>query len=254
MFFIPVFSKYILGEKIYKHQYLSLLVFIIGVFLIFIPVFFALEQGDIIPNIIEFIVGICYPLAIVMIKYLIHVYYISPFQISLFYGILGIIFAFLGFIIYSLIKYHDLSYFNNCIDFSKVDNKEVIIIYIILFFIFATILQIFTLLVIFYFSPILLIVTDIISPMLSWIVSTIEEGPIMPDIVVCSIGYFISLLSSLIYNEIIIFNFCGLNENTKRFIEERQNIETKKLTKDEDNIKFDNFSDNDLDSINSYTN
>ena len=97
-------------------------------------------------------------------------------------------------------------------------------------------------------------VTDIISPMLLWIVTTIEDGPIMPDIIVCPIGYFISLLSSLIYNEIIIFNFCGLNENTKKFIEERQNIETKKLSKDEDNIKYDNFTDNDLDSINSNTN
>ena len=254
IFFIPIFSKYILAEKIYKHQYLSLFVLIIGIILLIIPVCFVFEQSDIIPNIIKSISAICYSLFLVMIKYLAQVYYISPLKIGLLYSILAIIFSSFGFIIYSLIKYHDLSYFNNCIDFSQVDNKATIIIYIILCFIFTTCLQVFTLLVIFYFSPIILMVTDIISPMLTWIVTTIEKGPIMPDVIVCPIGYFISLFSSLIYNEIIIFSFCGLNENTKRFIVERQNAETKRLTKDEEKIKYDDFIDEDIGSINSDVN
>ena len=39
------------------------------------------------------------------------------------------------------------------------------------------------------------------------------------------IGYTIVLFSSLVYNEIIIFNCCGLSKNTKVFINKRMNSE-----------------------------
>ena len=51
-----------------------------------------------------------------------------------------------------------------------------------------------------------------------------------------SIGYFLVLLSSLIYNEIIIFNFFGLNRNTKKYLEIRQREELSSIiNNDEDN-------------------
>ena len=86
--------------------------------------------------------------------------------------------------------------------------------------------------------------------MLQWVVATIENGPIMPDAVFNPIGYCITLLSSLIYNEIIILNFCGLNENTKKFVQYRQTEESIELTKAENEIKLEdskNEDDNDYD-------
>ena len=142
-------------------------------------------------------------------------YFISPFKLSLLFGAISIGFVFLGFFIYTLVTYHDFTYFKECFDFSKVDNKFVLSLYFIATFIFATALQFFTLLVIFYFSPILLMVTDIISPMLLWVVNNIKNPQKMPDIVLNPIGYVIVLFASLIYNEIIIFNFCKLNEDIK---------------------------------------
>ena len=149
--------------------------------------------------------------------------------------------------IYSLIEFGDLSYFKDSLDFSEVDNKGLISLYIILCFIFATILQFLTLLVIFYFSPILLMVTDIISPMLTWIVSTIEGERELPGVVLNPIGYLIVLFSSLIYNEIIIFNFCGLSENTKKFVEIRLNEESKDLRKTENQFRLGSFRSSDAD-------
>ena len=49
------------------------------------------------------------------------------------------------------------------------------------------------------------------------------------EIVINPIGYTIVLFSALIYNEIIIFNFCGLNKNTKKYVNERMNKEIKEL-------------------------
>ena len=92
-------------------------------------------------------------------------------------------------------------------------------------------------------------VTDIISPLLLWIVTTIINGKLkMPDVALNPIGYIIALFSALIYNEIIIFNFCGLNKNTKKFIEERLDKESKDIRKTENDLKLGNLdrSDEDL--------
>ena len=248
LFFIPLFSKYILEENILRHQYFSLLIAIFGIILLFIPVGLEITNKDILANILKFIASVSYSLFLTLVKYVTHKYYISPLKLSLIFGLMSLGFIFFGFFFYSLIKYHDLSYFNNCVDFSEVDNKYIISLYIILVFIFATALQFFTLLVIFYFSPILLMVTDIISPMLLWTVLTIQKGSKMPEVVLNPIGYIIVLFASLIYNEIIIFNFCGLSKDTKKFVEERLKEESNDLRKTENDLKIGNLERGDVGS------
>ena len=90
-------------------------------------------------------------------------------------------------------------------------------------------------------------VTHIISPFLNWIFSVINEGQELPDVVLYPIGYLIVVFASLIYNEIIILNFCGLNKETKKFIEQRLFDDTTDLKKMELELKsqeFDSDSDN----------
>ena len=91
----------------------------------------------------------------------------------------------------------------------------------------------------------LIIVTDIISPILLWILITIEEGASMPQVILYPLGYIITLISSLIYNEIIILNFCGLNKNTKKFVEQWQRIESIELTIYRNDIKEGNLTNTD---------
>ena len=100
-----------------------------------------------------------------------------------------------------------------------------------MFLIFSSIGSPLLYLVIFYFSPTLLLVTIIFNPIIGWIISLfIEETEIKTlDIVLKSIGYSLLLFSSLIYNEILICNFFGLNRNTKKYIEIRQQEENEEL-------------------------
>ena len=84
-------------------------------------------------------------------------------------------------------------------------------------------------------------VTDIISPMLLWIVLTIQKGTKMPDGILLPVGYLIVLFASLIYNEIIIFNFWGLSKDTKKFVEERLKEESSDLRKTENDLKLGSF-------------
>ena len=57
------------------------------------------------------------------------------------------------------------------------------------------------------------------------------------ELAIYPIGYIIVLFSSLIYNEIVIFNFCGLSQNTKKFVDQRmikEISEMNKLTNNDD--------------------
>ena len=72
----------------------------------------------------------------------------------------------------------------------------------------------------------------------------------MPDIIIYPIGYLIVVFASLIYNEIIIFNFWGLSKNTKKFIKQRLYSDDSILKKMEIELKSGdlNISDNDSDN------
>ena len=161
----------------------------------------------------------------------------SPLKISLIIGIISLFVNCFGYIIYSLVKYNDLSYFEDCINLSRAENKLELSIYIVLTILFTIIFQLLTLLALFYFSPSLVIITDAINPLLVWIQTIINSSGEIPDDVLYPIGYTILLFSALIFNEIIIFNFCGLNKNTKKYVNERINIEMEKIQKNMDDIE-----------------
>ena len=232
LFFIPLFSKIILKEKIYKHQYFSLIISILGIIFLIIQTCLQLTIDDIISNILNVINGINFSLFLVINKYLEEKYYLPPLKNCLMIGILSIIIYTIGFIIYSLII-NDFSYFTESLDFSDVENKVTTIIYLILYILFETAAQLTLFLSLFYFSPTLIMVTDMISPLLSFIVNTIIIGEKLNFIILNTIGYLIALFSTLIYNEIIIFNCFGLNKNTKRFVNKRENKELEEIKKTE---------------------
>ena len=239
LFFIPLFSKFILKENIFKHQYFSLIIAIIGIIFLLIPVCLELKNEDIIPNILNFINGIIYSLFLVIIKFIIEKYYISPLKIGIIIGIISIFINFIFFIIYSLIESNDLSFIKDCFNF-KIENKLQISIYIILYTIFYVALNLLTLLSLFYFSPTLIMIIDIISPFLLWIAMVIKEDRNkLEELVLNPIGYLIVFFAAIIYNEIIIFNFCGLNKNTRKFVNQRINEELNEIKKNKDELLSD---------------
>ena len=63
----------------------------------------------------------------------------------------------------------------------------------------------------------------------------------MPEGVLYPLGYLIVLFASLIYNEIIIFNFWGLSKDTKKFVEERLKEESNDLRKTENDLKIGSY-------------
>ena len=142
-----------------------------------------------------------------------------------------------------MIEYNDLSLFKDIFDFSKEYNKLAISFYFIFYIVFRIVDQLLILLALFYFPPTLLIITDMIDPFLSWIIEIIKDDGEIPDDVLYPLGYIIIIFSALIYNEIIIFNFCGLNKDTKKFVNQRLYKELEEIKNTHDEIKSNNDDD-----------
>lgn len=117
----------------------------------------------------------------------------------------------------------DLSNLIKCFDFSDVSNKLKFYSLLILCYVLYSTTQYLTYLTIYFFSPMIFIMTQIIFPLLNYFIIIISEGNyILLELILSIIGYLILLFAILIYHEIIIFNFCKLNKDTKIFIEKRQ--------------------------------
>ena len=112
-----------------------------------------------------------------------------------------------------------------------------IIIFLILYFLFATLSQLTLFLSLFYFYPSLITVTNILNPLLFWIFSTIFFGTSTIENILNPIGYLITLISTLIYNELIIFNCYDLNKDTKKYVNKRINEELEEIKMNEEIFK-----------------
>ena len=221
--FNTIFCKIILGYEIYKHQLLSLILILIGWAFISVPIFVKLTIGDIYYNVLFFFGAIFYPLYLVLLKYIIENYYISVYLDMFFIGVILLIISSFLTIGNSFMNYSNFSDLFNIFDFAK-DKLLTFLAFAsgtIVKFIFCIIIQ--------NFSPNIFVLTNVISSIITWIynIGYKRKPEKTMYIIFLSIGYFIILISCLIYNEIIILNFCKLNENTNFNINERLEIDKK---------------------------
>lgn len=229
LFFFTLFNKFF-KKKMYKHQKISLLIAGLGMFILFLIYFIYLDYKNYRPiyDILLFFGSFLYSLYLVLVKYLTLNYGMSPFSVLLFIGLISTSLTMLGFSSFSYYKKRDFSYITNvfhCSDINYVcfgNYRNDFIIYLFE----DAVLQVLIYLVIYYFSPEVFAISDIISPMLSFIQKCIKKKlqgkPNNPvQITFNSLGYVIVLLGAFIYNEIIVLNFYGLNRNTWKNIDLR---------------------------------
>ena len=179
-------------------------------------------------DVLLFFGSFLYSLYLVLVKYMSEKRLYSPFLLLLLIGTISTIITVIGYMIYSAATVGDLRYVTNifnCRDdmyvcFGNFYDK------IIIYFLINAVLQILIYLVCYYFSPEVFAISDIISPYLSFLSKVIEgKEKTVLKIVLNSIGYIIIILCSFIYNEIIVCNFCNLNENTWKAIVKKANEE-----------------------------
>ena len=222
--FVSIFSFYILKVKLYKHQFLSMIIIIIFGLIhnIFVLIYDDDKDNTFTRILLRFINEIFFCLNVVINKYLMDKEYCSPYELCSIKGIISLIIFIILFSIitnveikidYYTIKYKDKYYIDNFYDYiDNINIKEVFIfiaqaLYYFLYNLFYLItIKDFTSshsLIIFVFQY------NIFKNDKKWRVYT--------NVIIIIIIFFMLL----IFNDIIELNFMGLQINTKKNIIER---------------------------------
>ena len=230
------FSYLILKIKLYNHQLFSSLVMIIIGIIYNIIIMKNMKLRDIPYLLLSIFIETVYSLNIVLNKYVMEFYFCSPYELCLYEGlfilslnvILAIIFTNVEITkdstttkIIRTFEYNNNTYIDNFYEFYySIDTYEVI-----MFFVSLTnrlIFNLFSLITNKYYTPCHIILLLIIGEC-QFAFETEENS----ELILPSISYFILFFMILIYLEIIELNFCGLEENLKRNIDERAKIKEK---------------------------
>ena len=249
LFFITLINFVLFKKQIYRHQKLALMITLIGAIFLYISfgLNFKAAQYNLIYDIDLFIGSSFYSLYLVSFKYLTDNKGISVFLLLLYQGILCLVYTLIIYIIISLYIKGDFTYITNI--FYCNENNYVCIsrfyINIIIYIILNTILQTFIFLVVYFFSPELFAISDIFSPLFSFIASCIQGKERKGIKIFLTIfGDLIIAFGAFIYNEIIICNFCGLNENTWKGIDKKAVVESSRTDIHYNLIIDDNYNKN----------
>jgi hypothetical protein len=206
-------------------------------------VYLNVDDYDVLYDIILFVVSFLFSLYLVAFKYLTHNKGISVFLLLLYQGTLSFIYTLIIYIIISLSRKGDLTYITNI--FHCDENNFVCISHFYFNIIMFVLLNSFTYtlvyLVVYIFSPEFFAISDIFSPLFSFIYKKIinkETNPI--EIFLSVLGYLIIAFGAFIYTEIIICNFCRLNENTWKSIDKKASFDSHEIDKNYLLIDFDN--------------
>ena len=237
--FTSIFYYIIFKAKLFKHHYLSIIIILI------IGLIIDLIQGNIqndftnniVSLILSFIRVILLSFNYVIIKYTMEKKFVSLYEIGLFNGIINlilfIIFAIFDYFFFHIDNYEE--YFNNF------DGKEVLVIFGLMFTQFGIYLPLF--IIDKNNSPCHIFIIFIFGQLAYYI--NLQENLVI--VIICLI---IILFFSLIFNEIIEINFCGLSHNTKKNIISRAEtevdesiiIKTDTLDENNDNNKMEENS------------
>jgi drug/metabolite transporter (DMT)-like permease len=221
--FISLFTRIILKIEIFRHQIISIILCIFGYVLISVPIIKEMDDNEHLLNNIGFAVScLAYSLALVLTKYLSQIYYINPYKIYLYVGLFLLFATLLTSFIYYFINWRLSDMIN-----AFILKENIYYLYWVLYTLLCAIYGIMYSYIIFYYSPTLSMITQAISCLLVWLINTVltalydKKRLKLDNILFMSIGYIILLFACLLYNEVIICNFCGLNKYVRKSIDER---------------------------------
>ena len=224
LFFITLINIFIFKKEIYRHQKLALIITVIGIIPIYVNfgIFLETDKYNFLYDIFLFIGSFCYSVYLVFIRYLTINKQMAVLRLLFYQGLLCFAYTLIIYIAISLIRKGDLTYLYNI--FHCTDTNYICVSFyyfkIIMYLIFNTVLQALIFLVVYIFSPELFAISDIWSPLFSNIalyIQTNEDHWL--KIFLTVLGYLIIAIGAFIYNELIVCNFCKLNENTWKAID-----------------------------------
>ena len=248
-----ILSLYILKEKYYKHHYLSMSIICATLIGLFISYLLQVDDKQYsIYNAFWYYLAYysLYGLFDILLKKYFLVYFYSIYFVLLLIGA----FTCIPMLIYDIIAFFinkDVS--GIIIGFANnVNNVKSVFLFIVhLISLFMSNLGLFW--TIYYFTPFHLIICEFILELLNYYIRLIQNKLEKPEkenifsflfetnnIIIFSIVFFINLICSLIFNEIIILKFCKLEYYTKNYIKERAETDVDELLSAKDSLNSEN--------------
>jgi hypothetical protein len=249
IFFVPIFAYLILHTEIHRHHYLALIFGCFGSICVNVSRFIlgCSSIEDFPFHLLNMLLSLIYSLSLVLIKYIMIKYvFLSPYIFLLYDGIFNIINSILLILLQYIIVINlpesnkkknslgNVNYFNdNFFQIIKIFIGQESEFYLNFFlsFILSFFYYIIYTLVIYNNSPFLIILIEAFLPLDSDFIRLIfnsqktyivnDKDNILERFYYQSFGYVFLFFGSLILNEIIVFNFCGLNDFTFKKMSER---------------------------------
>ena len=224
---ITLFSYFILKIKLYKHQFFCLIIMFfcgIGLYIIEPKYYKRLKL-----IILQISFEICFCLIFILSKYLMDFKFCSPYELCFYHGIFFAIFTGISYIFF-------YKYDKKDVDFSsfKCNYKE--ILGMICYMTFTFIFNLFTYITIRIYNPFYTIFIFIIMKIGVLLISFEKKLKLYLTIIILCVLIFIMM----IFNEILILNFCGFEKNIKTNLEKKALEENEERSHDS-NLELEDY-------------
>lgn len=246
---VPILYHFLI-KKLHRHHFFALIISWIGYTFLVLEFILTENKPGFLINCSHLLFTIPFSFSLIFIKSLFDYYFVSPFTFLFWDGIFCIINSFLVAFIQSLWK-GGFDFFKKNLNSLGLVPDKVVFFYLSLQIVFSFFYYLMNSLTIYYFSPFLLVLTDILSPLFLFIISFYNKNIDTPSylLAIRFFGYFVIIFGASILNEIIILNCWGLNKDThvniiKRSILEDEELQGSFLRNDLDDSNIDIFNGN----------
>ena len=241
--FLFLLTKFMLNIELYLHHYFSLIIFIVCLVVITVIDFIAINENIVeeykdslikeshfinssLYIIIRIFVVLLYSIENILAKIMFLKYYYSPYLLQLMKAIIKLFFIFIFSLPLIFIKINGIIIFSLFKDIFKKDILENIFRYII-YLINHFFYNILNYLIIDKFSPAHTVIAYIFEYFAIFLINTTTTKTGEKIIVDYKFGvrlvmYILLIIASLIFNEFVVINVCGLANNTKLFLDYKE--------------------------------